>query len=197
MVERGELDRRRPELPGLSRAPILDSPVEALNQAFAWSVRRDPAGVRADPGGEPDWGLDDFEELLETAETFRRVGPGAHLEPERFLHQIVAGLFGIRSDAAGGRFEIAPWVVPGWRSLALRRLRCHRTVLDVEVRARAEWVTVAFEHGFGPAIPLAVSLRHAGAIARVLVDEVPLDGERAVFTLQELHEVMFFFRGGP
>jgi hypothetical protein len=171
--------------------------VPALNQAFAWSVRRDPSGVRADPGGPAGWGLDDFEELLETAEAFQRVGPGAHLEPVRFLHQIVAGLFGIRSDGAGGRFEVAPWLVPDWRSLALRRLRCHRTLLDLEIRPRAEWATVAFERTFGPAIPLAVSLRHAGAIARVMVDEVALEGERAVFTLQELHEVVFFFRGGP
>ncbi|HTL04993.1 MAG TPA: glycosyl hydrolase family 65 protein, partial [Gemmatimonadales bacterium] len=66
----------------------------------------------------------------------------------------MAGLFGARADAAGGRFELAPWIPAGWRTMALRRLRCHRTLLSVDVRPRAEWVTVRLEVGFGPAIPL-------------------------------------------
>ena len=45
MVERGELVGGGPELPGLNRSPLLDTPEAALNQAFAWAVRRDPAGV--------------------------------------------------------------------------------------------------------------------------------------------------------
>ena len=92
---------------------------------------------------------------------------------------------------------MAPWIPPGWRSLALRRLRCHRTLLDVELRPRAEWVTLRLELGFGPAIALAVSLRNCGPIARVTVDEVPLEGDRAIFTLQGQHELMFFYAGEP
>ena len=194
MVERGQLVGGGPELPGLKRTPFLDTPEPALNQAFAWAVRRDPSGVRADPGDEPDWGDPDVEELLDSARTFRRVGPWAGPEPQRFLHQVVAGLFGIRADAGGGRFDASPWIVDGWRAMALRRVRCHRTILDFEVRARSEWVTLRLEVGFGPAIPLAVQVRNTGPISQVTIDEVPVEGERAVFTLQQQHEVTFFLR---
>jgi hypothetical protein len=193
-VERGQLVGSRSELPGLNRTPLLDTPEAALNQAFAWAVRRDPAGVRADPGDEFDWGDADLEELLEAARTFRRVGPSAGPEPQWLLYQVVAGLFGVRADAAGGRFEVGPWVVDTWRVMALRRIRCHRTILDVEVRPRSEWVGIRFELGFGPAIPLAVSVRNTGPISQVTIDEVPVEGERAVFTLQQQHEVVFFLR---
>lgn len=159
-------------------------------------MRRDPAGVRADPGpGLPDWEQADFEELLERSRSFRRVGAAALPEPVDLLRDVVAGLFGARADAAGGRFELAPWLPPGWRSLALYRLRCHRTLLGVELRPRAEWATVRLELSFGPAIALALSLRNVGAIARVTVDEIPLEGQRAIFTLQGRHEAVFFFRG--
>ena len=142
-----------------------------------------------------DWDAADFAELLERARDFRRIGAVALGEPESFLREIVAGLFGARADAEGGRFALAPWLPEGWRSLALRRLRCHRTLLGVEVRPRAEWTTVRLELNFGPAIPLALSLRNVGAIARITVDEVALEGERAIFTLQGQHEAVFFFRG--
>jgi len=159
-------------------------------------VRRDPSGVRADPGpGLPDWDAADFAELLERARGFRRIGAAVLGEPDGFLREVVAGLFGARSDGAGGRFELAPWLPEGWRSLALRRLRCHRTLLGIEVRPRAEWTTLRLELNFGPAIPVALSLRNAGAIARITVDEVALEGERAIFTLQGQHEAVFFFRG--
>ena len=160
-------------------------------------MRRDPAGVRADPGpGLPEWDAADFQALAERARSFRRVGAPALPEPDAFLREIVAGLFGAHSDAAGGRFGLAPWLPEGWRSMALRRLRCHRTLLGIELRPRAEWTTVRLELSFGPAVPVALSLRNVGPIAQLTVDEVALEGERAVFTLQAQHEVVFFFRGG-
>jgi len=192
MVERGQLVGGGPELPGLNRTPLLDTPEAALNQAFAWAVGRDPAGVRADPTDGSAFSEDDFEELLESTRTFRRVGPSAGLEPRVFLHQVVAGLFGVRADGAGGRFEVAPWIVETWRAMALRRVRCHRTILDVEVRPRSEWVTLRFEVGFGPAIPLAVQIRNVGPISQITIDEVPVEGDRAVLTLLQQHEVIFF-----
>ena len=196
MVERRELDRGFAELPGLTRSPLLDTPAAALNQAFAWAVRRDAAGVRADPGaGLPDWGADEFAELLDRVRSFRRIGSAAATEPSWLLREVVAGLFGIRADAEGGRFELRPWLPEGWRSLALRRLRCHRTLLDVLVRVRADWTTVRLELSFGPPIPLSVGLRNGRTIAQITIDEIPLDGGRAVFTLRGRHEVMFFFRG--
>ncbi|HEV8149797.1 MAG TPA: hypothetical protein VGP61_06390, partial [Gemmatimonadales bacterium] len=158
----------------------------------------DRAGVRADPGpGLPEWELADFEELLDQARSFRRVGAGALPEPALLLREIVAGLFGAHADAGGGRFALSPWVVPGWGSMALRRLRCHRTLLDVELRPRSGWATVRLELKFGPAIALELSLRHSAAVARITVDEVPLEGQRAIFTLQGQHEVVFFFAGEP
>ncbi|HLG05593.1 MAG TPA: hypothetical protein VI383_05555 [Gemmatimonadales bacterium] len=196
-MERGELDRRVGELPELSRPPRLDTPDAALNRAFAWAVRRDPAGVRADPeGGLGPWDSDGFAELLELARTFRRVGPVGLSDPDCLLHEVVAGLFGARADAGGGRFELRPWLPEGWRFLILRRLRCHRTLLDAEVKVRAGWATVRLELSFGPPIPLSVELRNVGAVAQVAVDETPLSGDRAIFTLQGRHEVTFFFRGG-
>lgn len=111
------------------------------------------------------------------------------------MREVVAGLFGARADVGGGRFELAPWLPPGWRSMALRRLRCHRALLNVEVRARSEWATVRLELTFGPAVALALRLRNTGAIAGVSVDEIPLEAERAIFTLRGQHEVVFFFCG--
>ncbi len=180
----------------MHRAPLLDAPDASLNQAFGWAVRRDPAGVRADPApGLPEWDAADFAGLLERARGFRRVGAAALGEPGSFLREVVAGLFGARADGEGGRFELAPWLPEGWRSMALRRLRCHRTLFGIEVRPRSEWATVRLELSFGPAIALALSLRNVGSIARITVDEIALDGERAIFTLQGQHEVVFFFRG--
>jgi hypothetical protein len=182
----------------LKRSPLLDTPDASLNQAFGWAVRRDPSGVRADPGpGLLDWDVAEFAELLDRARDFRRVGAAAFGEPTSFLREVVAGLFGARADGEGGRFELAPWLPEGWRSMALRRLRCHRTLLDIELRPRSEWATVRLELNFGPAIALALSLRNVGAIARITVDEVVLEGRRAIFTLQGQHEVVFFFGGEP
>ena len=159
-------------------------------------MRRDPAGVRADPGpGFPEWDAAEFAELLERAKDFRRIGPATLREPDWLLREVVAGLFGARADGEGGRFELAPWLPEGWRSMVLRRLRCHRTLLGIDVRPRAEWATVRLELNFGPAIALALRLRNAGTIARITVDEIALEGERAIFTLQGQHEVVFFFRG--
>lgn len=159
-------------------------------------MQRDPAGVRADPVAEgTGWDAGDCGDLLELGRAFRRVGPSALGDPRAFLHQVVAGLFGARADAAGGRFELAPWIPEGWRTMALRRLRCHRTLLSVEVRPRVEWVTVRLERSFGPAIPLVLGVRNVGPVQGTTVDEVALEGGRAIFTLQGLHEVVFFLGG--
>lgn len=113
------------------------------------------------------------------------------LDPERLLDRVVGGLFGVRADGAGGRLEIAPFLPDGWRAFGLRRLRSHRTVLDLEVRPRAEWVTVRLAVTFGPALPAQVSLRDY-PVGGVTVDETPLEGVRAVFTAHDEHEVVFY-----
>lgn len=152
--------------------------------------------MRADPGAAADtWDAADWNDLVDRARSFRRVGPAALPDPDALLTDVVAGLFGARADAEGGRFALSPWLPEGWRSMALRRLRCHRTLLSIEVKPRAEWATVRLELEFGPAIPLALELRNVGAIAQVTVDEIALEGSRAIFTLQGQHEAVFFFRG--
>ena len=134
---------------------------------------------------------------MEEARTFRRVGAHTLRDAEAFLREVVAGLFGVRADADGGRFIIAPWLPPGWRSMAIRRLRLHRSLVDVEVRPRGEWAGVRLKLTFGPAVALALSVRNAGPVGRVTVDEIELQGDRAVFTLAGEHEAMFFFEGAP
>jgi hypothetical protein len=152
--------------------------------------------VRADPSpGLPEWDGFDLTDLLERAAVFRRVGAASLPDPADLVRGVAVGLFGARADAEGGRFALAPWVPEGWRSFALRRLRCHRTLVDVEVRPRAEWATVRLAVTFGPPIALALTLRNVGQVARITVDEVALEGERAVFTASAEHEAMFFYRG--
>jgi hypothetical protein len=132
---------------------------------------------------------------VEEARTFRRVGTHTIPDPESFLREAVAGLFGVRADAEGGRFIVAPWLPSGWRTMAIRRLRLHRSIVDLEVRPRSAWAAVRLKLSFGPPIPLALSVRNTGTVGRVTVDEIALQGDRAVFTLAGEHEAMFFFEG--
>jgi hypothetical protein len=80
-------------------------------------------------------------------------------------------------------------------------MRAHRTLVDLEIRPRAEWVTVRVAVAFGPAVPVLVSLpAESGGLVRVTVDEVLLEANRAIFTLQGEHEVVLFrgaTNGGP
>ncbi|MGH7561247.1 MAG: hypothetical protein ACRENB_09525 [Gemmatimonadales bacterium] len=148
--------------------------------------------MRAESGDRPEWGDDDLAALIDDARRWARVGRHALTDPEAFLREVTGGLFGARAEGTGGRFEAAPWIVDGWKAMALRRLRCHRTLLDVEVRPRAEWITCRLEVTFGPPIPLELSLRNVPPVSHVTVDEVTLHGARAIFTAAAEHEVVFF-----
>jgi hypothetical protein len=108
---------------------------------------------------------------------------------------VVGGLWGARIDAGGGRLELAPSMPAEWRTMAIRRLRAYRTLLDLEFRARAEWATVRLALKFGPPIPVLVRLPEPANVVRVTVDEIPLDARQAIFTAQHEHEVTLF-RGG-
>lgn len=140
-----------------------------------------------------EWDGADFAHLMEEAKGFCRVGAQALPDPAAFLRELVGGLFGARADQAGGRFQLSPWVPEGWQRVALHRLRFHRTLVDVELRPRAEWTTVRLELSFGPPIPLALTLRNTAPIARVTVDEVALARDLAIFTLSAEHEIVFFY----
>ena len=156
-------------------------------------MRRAEAEVRAGLAAPEEWDGSDFSHLLEEARAFRRVGPQALPDPAGFLREVAGGLFGARADDPGGRFALAPWVPEGWNSMVLRRLRLHRTLVDIDVRPRAEWATVRLAVSFGPTIPLALSLRNTPPVARVTVDEVALVRDQAVFTLSGEHELVFFY----
>jgi hypothetical protein len=131
--------------------------------------------------------------LIEEARGFRRVGAPALPDPSAFLREVMGGLFGARADQAGGRFELSPWIPEGWQSLALRRVRFHRTLVDIELRPRAQWTTVRLAVSFGPPIPVSLTLRNNRPVARVTVDEVALARDRAIFTLSGEHEILFFY----
>ncbi|NOT08454.1 MAG: hypothetical protein HOP28_09640 [Gemmatimonadales bacterium] len=175
---------------------MLETPDAALDQAFAWAVGRG-SPVRAEEGRRlADWDASDLSHLLLEARGFRRVGAAALQDPDALIQEIVAGLFGVSAGGEGGRYILAPWLPEGWRKMALRRLRCHRTLLDIEVRPRAEWAIVRLAVLFGPPIAVELSLRNAGAVSRLTVDDVALEGERAIFVAQSEHEVMIFHAGG-
>ena len=177
------------------RYPGFESPEPALNQAVAWAIRRAGGHLRADPASRHDleWAGSEFAELLDTARRWQRIRGSGVLEPEEFLAQVVGGLWGARIDGVGGRLQLAPYLPPGWKGMSLRRLRAYRTVLDLDVRPRAEWVTVRIAVVFGPSLALELRVRNTATIARATVDEVPLAGPRVVFTVGLEHEVVFFF----
>ncbi len=136
----------------------------------------------------------DVDWLLDDARRWERVRSNDLLDPDFFLSEVVGGLFGARFDGAGGRLELQPVPPDGWRAMALRRLRVHRTVLDVEVRPRAEWITVRLAIAFGPPLPVEVTLPDDYDVGRVAVDEIPMEAPRALFTAAAEHEVVLFLR---
>ncbi len=153
--------------------------------------------MRADPDPRwSEWDQDDLDALIDDARRWQRVGRSALPDADLVLAELVGGLWGARADREGGRFALSPWIVPGWKAMALRRLRCHRTLLDVEVRPRAEWITCRLEVTFGPPIPLILALRNVAPVVRSTVDEVVLHGPRAIFTVAGEHEVVFHLGAG-
>lgn len=134
--------------------------------------------------------------LIDDVRAWHRVRKPGMLEPVALLGRVTGILLGARQDGAGGRLELCPDLPAGWKSLKVKRLRSHRTLLDLEVRPRAEWVTVRLAVRFGPAIPVRVSLPDTLLVSRVTVDEVPLESHQAILTLQGEHEILFYL-GAP
>ena len=165
-----------------------------MDRAVAWALRRVGGHLRVDPARpEPaEFSRLDLEGLLEDARRWDRVRANGVLDADELIAEVVGGLFGARYDGPGGRLELRPLPREGWRTMTLRRLRAHRTLLDVEVRPRSEWMTVRLAVIFGP--PLAVDLRlpEEYLVSRVVVDEVAMEAPRALFTASGEHEVMLF-----
>ncbi len=148
-----------------------------------------------DPAGSqfPDWNEADIADLLDDVRMWRRLRSDSAVDPADLLRRVVGGLLGARFDGVGGRLELQPWLPEGWPKMVVRRLRVHRTLIDLDIRVKAEWTTVRLAVMFGP--PIAVGLRlpdHFG-VARVAVDEVPLPASGAVFTAAGEHEVTLYF----
>lgn len=150
--------------------------------------------MRVDPAGSQfaSWDEADIADLLDDVRMWRRLRSDSAVDPADLVRRVVGGLLGASYDGVGGRLELQPWLPEGWRHLVVRRLRIHRTLIDVDIRAKAEWITVRLAVMFGP--PIAVGLRlpdHFG-VARVAVDEVPLAAARAIFTAAGEHEVTLY-----
>ncbi len=148
-----------------------------------------------DPAGSQFAGWDeaDIADLLDDVRMWRRLRSDSAVDPADLLRRVVGGLLGASHDGDGGRLELQPWLPEGWRNLVVRRLRVQRTLIDIDIRAKAEWLTVRLAVMFGP--PIAVGLRlpdHFGVV-RVAVDEIPLQATRAIFTAGAEHEVTLYF----
>jgi len=175
--------------------PSVEFPDLALNQAAAWAIRRVGGHLRVDPAravNDPPW--DDFETdgLIDEARRWQRVGGSEVIDAHEFLGKLVGGLLGVRLDGLGGRLEIQPSLPPRWRQVTARRLRAHRTLFDLEVRPRAEWLTVKLAVRFGPPVAVMIS-SPVEAVSWVSVDEVPMVGPRALFTAADEHEAVLYY----
>lgn len=175
--------------------PSVESPDLALNQAAAWAIRRVGGHLRVDPARaviETPWDDEETAALIEDARCWRRVRGNDVIDATEFLGRLVGGLVGARLDGIGGRLEISPALPPDWKQLTVRRLRARRTLVDLDVRSRAEWLTIKAAVRFGPPIAMVVA-SPIRSVSRVSVDEIPMIGPRAIFTAGAEHEVTLYF----
>jgi hypothetical protein len=175
--------------------PSIDSPVQALDQAVAWAIRRIGGHLPVDPAEavtSAPWDDRDAQALVEDARRWQRVRGNDVLDATEFLSRLVGGLLGIRLDGLGGRLEIFPALPPDWKHFSARRLRAHRTLFDLDLRPRAEWLTIKLAIRFGPPVPVVLGSR-IHSVSRTTVDEVPLVGPRAIFTASAEHEVGLYY----
>jgi hypothetical protein len=172
----------------------FESPDPALNRAVRWAVARLGGHLRVEPAGLVPvlWDDDEQAALVDDAKRWDRVRSPGMLDPAELASRVVGGLWGARVDAGGGRLELVPAMPPEWKTMAIRRLRAYRTLLDLELRSRAEWATLRLAVKFGPPIPVLVRLPEPANVVRVTVDEIPLESHRAIFTAQHEHEVTLF-----
>jgi hypothetical protein len=175
--------------------PSVESPEPAINQAAAWAIRRVGGHLRLDPAraiAAAPWDDDDTDALVDDAKRWVRVGGDGVIDAHEFLGRLLGGLLGARVDGLGGRLELQPSLPAGWKRLVLRRVRANRTLLDLEIKARAEWLTIKLAVMFGPPMPMVIS-SPVHSVSRVSVDEIPMVGPRALFTAAGEHEVTLFY----
>lgn len=166
-----------------------------MNQAAAWAIRRVGGHLRVDPARavrSAPWDEEEAEALIDDARRWSRVGGDGVIEADEFLARLVGGVLGAHLDGIGGRMELWPALPGGWKHLVVRRLRANRTLLDLEVKARAEWLTVKLAVRFGPPVPMLVGSLDQ-TVARLTVDEISMVGPRAIFTAEGEHEVTLYY----
>lgn len=171
--------------------PTVESPDAAFNRACAWAIGRAGGHLRVDPAvvPVPDEGVP---ELLDDARLWDRIRSNEVIDAGEFLGRVVGLLIGASIDGDGDRLELAPDLPVAWKTIRARRLRAHRTLVDLEVRRWAEWTTVRLAVMFGPPVAVLVRLPPPAVVARVVVDDIPLSGTQAIFVAAGEHEVTLY-----
>ena len=77
--------------------------------------------------------------------------------------------------------------------MSVERARIGRTVIDLRAKSRPGGVVVQLGVRFGPPLPVDVGV-DGGEIWQVLIDEHPVEGNRASLVASHEHEVQFLSR---
>lgn len=189
--------RRRQLVLGLAAWTGDTGPLERLRQLEDQDT--EPGAPRLEWARRAEWEAGRWDALLADLRA-HSVRPGS-MEPRgsawaaSLLRGVIEGLWGIVPDATAEAVAVAPFLPPAWKEMALRRLRVGATTLDLRVRRRPGQLVLGVERVHGPRIRLTALPRGTAAPESVLVDDEPLGGGRAAFSVSGEHEVVFVFEG--
>jgi hypothetical protein len=171
-------------------ATRLETPDPILDRAFTWAWRR--LGGRMEPAGPGDSAAARATEDLGAAAARFLADPAA-LDPglaEAVLGGALAGLWGIAPGGSHEAVTLRPQLPAEWSTMALRRLRVGRSLLDVELRRRRGDLVARVRRIYGPR-PVVSLEPHGGPFGMAVVDEVELPGGRARFEAADRHVIVF------
>ena len=178
--------------------PLSARVLDAL-EPLVDSVEGQPAIAALRPRAAPVLppAFDEAQAVLEAGAAALRRDPGAlpGQGAAPALLQAVAVLWGLEPDAPSDALAVTPWARLGWPRWALRRLRVGRTVLDLELRRRGEWLELRMHHRSGNRLVVTAGVRGA-EVGGIVADEIELPGPRARLHTHERHEIRFHLRGG-
>ncbi len=139
-----------------------------------------------------------FDEVLHGLE---RTGAGTCPDQAWSAAMVIApaieGLWGVVPDALNHTVQLSPYLPQDWNDMALHRLRVGPTTLDLRLRRRPGRFLLKVARAQGPRIRIAATLRSAGPVKQLTVDDEPLGGGRAVFEADTEHEVQFVVGDAP